>query len=91
MSTSTSPALSAPPSTPLGYKDNTVRVVSHSGSGLVGSPRSLDATESPNAPHHHHPHLPSPAYASSRGAPAPAAAKKGKPSDVYARASPCVW
>ncbi|KAI0753090.1 hypothetical protein C8Q80DRAFT_1249383 [Daedaleopsis nitida] len=91
-STSTSPTSSAPPSTPFGYHDHVVPVVS---SGTTGTPINLNLVSPATASY-----MPAP---SSTSAAPPVAAyaravpdmwrvpKKAEPGSVFARASPCVW
>ncbi|KAI0741157.1 hypothetical protein C8Q76DRAFT_608779 [Earliella scabrosa] len=92
MSTSTSPASSVPPSTPLGYEDHSVRVVS---SGTIGAPINIDSASPTTAAH-----MPAPSSSSAAAVTVtaagyarnvPAVLKKAKCGDIFARASPCVW
>ncbi|KAI9062359.1 cyclin-like protein [Trametes sanguinea] len=85
MSTSTSPASSAPPSTPLGYEDHNVRVV---GSGSVGAPMNIDGASTSSSPARASPVA---AAAAAAYRQVPAALKKAKCGDIFARAAPCVW
>ncbi len=90
MSTSTSPASSAPPSTPLGYEDRNVRVV---GSGTIGTPININSsspgarTSSSSSPAG----FARGAAAASTSASAATTQKKPKCGDIFARASPAVW
>ncbi|KAF9819562.1 hypothetical protein IEO21_02026 [Rhodonia placenta] len=86
-STSTSPASTAPPSTPPGYVDDTVRIVSTS---TMGAPAAIA----------HRIHKPAPSLSSAayprveaREVESASALKKaGKcSSDLFARATPCIW
>ncbi|OBZ69722.1 PHO85 cyclin-9 [Grifola frondosa] len=77
-STSTSPASSASPATPLGYEDLSAHIVS---SGTIGAPMSIDPVPAgPRKPPHAHTQpLP------------PTAAGKDTKADLFAQAAPCVW
>ncbi|TBU52935.1 hypothetical protein BD310DRAFT_187570 [Dichomitus squalens] len=85
MSTSTSPASSASPPTPLGYEDNSVRVVS---SGTIGTPINIDS-QSPTAASHML------GVSSTTGTYAarnvPSVLQTAKRGEIFARAAPCVW